>query len=114
VIIADPGREHEAAMRLGRIGFDQIAGYLEDGLHSLESRPELTTSTERVSAQLAADRIAAAGSSEQAPLLVDVRAPGERQAGARLLTSGERSVGRPGLELLDCRKLRSRGSAALR
>ena len=29
VIIADPGREHEAAMRLGRIGFDHIVGYLQ-------------------------------------------------------------------------------------
>ena len=32
VIIADPGREHEAAMRLGRIGFDHVVGYLKDGL----------------------------------------------------------------------------------
>ena len=56
VIIADPGREQEAAMRLGRIGFDHVAGYLEDGLHSLESRPELTMSTERLSAQVAAER----------------------------------------------------------
>src|SRR5688572_11890060 len=39
VIIADPGREHESAVRLGRIGFDQVVGYLEDGLHSVESRP---------------------------------------------------------------------------
>ena len=54
VIIADPGRENEAATRLGRIGFDQVVGYLEGGLHSLESRPELTTSTERISAELAA------------------------------------------------------------
>ena len=29
VIIADPGREHEAAMRLGRIGFDHVVGYSE-------------------------------------------------------------------------------------
>ena len=54
VIIADPGRESEAATRLGRIGFDQVVGYLDGGLHSLESRPELTTSTERISAELAA------------------------------------------------------------
>ena len=59
VIIADPGREHEAAMRLGRIGFDHVVGYLKDGLHSLESRPELTASTERLSAPLAAERLAA-------------------------------------------------------
>ena len=42
VIIADPGREHEAATRLGRIGFDHVAGYLEDGLASLRvaTRPD--------------------------------------------------------------------------
>jgi hydroxyacylglutathione hydrolase len=78
VIIADPGREHEAAMRLGRIGFDQVVGYLEDGLHSVESRPELMMSTERLSAQVAAERMAAA-SGDRGPVIVDVRAPGERQ-----------------------------------
>jgi hydroxyacylglutathione hydrolase len=79
VIIADPGREHEAAMRLGRIGFDHVVGYLQDGLHSIASRPDLTMSTERVSAQVAADRVAAASGDEAPPLLVDVRAAGERQ-----------------------------------
>jgi hydroxyacylglutathione hydrolase len=78
VIVADPGREHEAAMRLGRIGFDQVVGYLEDGLRSVESRPELMMATERLSAQVAADRVAAA-TPGRAPLMVDVRAPGERQ-----------------------------------
>jgi len=77
VIIADPGREHESAVRLGRIGFDQVVGYLEDGLHSVESRPELMSSTERLSAQVAAERVAAANGT--APIIVDVRAPGERQ-----------------------------------
>jgi glyoxylase-like metal-dependent hydrolase (beta-lactamase superfamily II)/rhodanese-related sulfurtransferase len=77
VIIADPGREHESAMRLGRIGFDQVTGYLKDGLHSVESRPELLMSTERLSAQVAADRVGA--EHERAPVMVDVRAPGERQ-----------------------------------
>ena len=59
MIIADPGREHEAAIRLGRIGFDHVVGYLKDGLRSLESRPDLTATTERVSAPLAAERLAA-------------------------------------------------------
>jgi len=75
VIIADPGRENEAAVRLGRIGFDHVAGYLQDGMRSLESRPELTVKTERVSAPFAAELLA----SEQAPLAVDVRAPRERE-----------------------------------
>ena len=76
VIVADPGREVESAIRLGRIGFDQVAGFLQDGLRSLEARPDLTATTERVSAPLAAERLAAA----DAPLAVDVRAPRERDA----------------------------------
>jgi hydroxyacylglutathione hydrolase len=73
VIIADPGRESESAVRLGRIGFDHVVGYLKDGLRSLEARPELTVETERISAPVAAERLATG-----TPLLVDVRAPGER------------------------------------
>jgi rhodanese-related sulfurtransferase len=78
VIIADPGREHEAAMRMGRIGFDHVAGFLEDGLHAAESRPELLTTTERLSAQVVADRLAAA-STDRMPVIVDVRTPAERE-----------------------------------
>jgi rhodanese-related sulfurtransferase len=75
VIIADPGRENEAAVRLGRIGFDHVAGYLKDGMRSLESRPELTVKTERVSAPFAAEILASGNSA----LAVDVRAPRERE-----------------------------------
>jgi hydroxyacylglutathione hydrolase len=75
VIIADSGRENESAMRLGRIGFDHVAGYLKDGLHSLKSRPELTVTTERVSAQFAAELL----SSSRPPLTLDVRTPRERE-----------------------------------
>jgi rhodanese-related sulfurtransferase len=74
VIIADPGRENESALRLGRIGFDHVAGYLKDGLRSLDSRPELIAVTERVSAPFAAELL----SSSQPPMAIDVRAPGER------------------------------------
>ena len=75
VIIADPGRENESAVRLGRIGFDHVAGYLKDGLQSLESRPELTVKTERLSAQFAGEILL----SSQPPLAIDVRAPRERE-----------------------------------
>jgi hydroxyacylglutathione hydrolase len=77
VIIADPGLETEAATRLGRIGFDHVVGYLADGLHSLQSRPELTMTTERLSAQVASER-AGGGQADKPPVLVDVRAPRER------------------------------------
>ena len=75
VIIADPGRENEAATRLGRIGFDHINGYLQDGLHSLASRPDLTATTEHVSAAFAAELLA----SPEPPLAIDVRTPPERE-----------------------------------
>jgi len=75
VIIADPGRENESATRLGRIGFDDVVGFLKDGLHSLKSRPDLTVTTERVSAPFAAELLA----SQEAPLAIDVRTPRERE-----------------------------------
>ena len=75
VIIANPGHESESAVRLGRIGFDNVAGYLKDGLRSLESRPELTIQTERVSAPFAAALLA----SGEPPLVVDIRTPRERE-----------------------------------
>ncbi len=75
VIVADPGHEQESAMRLGRIGFDNVVGYLDDA-HNLESRPELTMSTERLSPAVAAERLA----SNEPPQLVDVRGPHEYAA----------------------------------
>jgi hydroxyacylglutathione hydrolase len=76
VVIADPGRESESAVRLGRIGFDHVAGYLQDGMQSLAGHPELTATTERISAPLAAERLAGA----QPPVAIDVRTPREREA----------------------------------
>jgi hydroxyacylglutathione hydrolase len=73
VLIADPGRELEAATRLGRIAFDTVAGYLEDGMQALAGRPALVERVERITAGSLARRLAAA----DPPLLLDVRAPGE-------------------------------------
>ncbi len=75
VIIAAPGRDNESAVRLGRIGFDHVAGYLQNGLQSLESRPDLIAFVERLSPQFVAELLA----SSQPPLAVDVRAPRERE-----------------------------------
>jgi glyoxylase-like metal-dependent hydrolase (beta-lactamase superfamily II)/rhodanese-related sulfurtransferase len=73
VIIADPGRENESATRLGRIGFDHVVGYLKDGLQSLASRPDLTVTTDRLSAPFAAELLL----SPEPPLAIDVRTPRE-------------------------------------
>jgi rhodanese-related sulfurtransferase len=75
VIVANPGRESESAIRLGRIGFDNVVGYLNDGMRSLELRPDVTVKTERLSAALSAELL----SSAKPPFLLDVRAPRERE-----------------------------------
>ena len=37
-------------MRLGRIGFDNVAGYLDGGMRALDARPDLVGRTERITA----------------------------------------------------------------
>ena len=74
VIIVEPGREEEAALRLGRIGFDHVAGFLEGGMAALEARPDLIRRAERVTAATLAEQLA----SSNPPAVLDVRTPGER------------------------------------
>jgi len=73
VIIAEPGREQEAALRLGRIGFDHVKGYLKDGMGALAERQDLVWSTERVSPPMLADELAA----QNPPVVIDIRTPRE-------------------------------------
>jgi rhodanese-related sulfurtransferase/glyoxylase-like metal-dependent hydrolase (beta-lactamase superfamily II) len=76
VILAEPGREHEAALRLGRIGFDHVRGYLANGLAALAARADLISTTERVSPTMFSDELAAANP----PLILDIRNPREWSA----------------------------------
>jgi glyoxylase-like metal-dependent hydrolase (beta-lactamase superfamily II)/rhodanese-related sulfurtransferase len=73
VLIADPGGEVEAATRLGRIGFDTVAGYVEGGMQPLEEEPDLIGRIERVSAGSLAEQLR----SPEPPLVVDVRSEHE-------------------------------------
>jgi rhodanese-related sulfurtransferase len=73
VIIAEPGREQEAALRLGRIGFDHIRGYMNGGMEALAARPDLVWPTERIGAPMVAEELASANP----PLLLDIRNPRE-------------------------------------
>lgn len=77
VVIADPGDEEEAIMRLGRIGFDNVAGYLEGGMSSLESTPHLVGVTERVTSP-ALKRLL---DEDSEIVVLDVRTEKEREAG---------------------------------
>jgi hydroxyacylglutathione hydrolase len=76
ILIAEPGREAEAAMRLGRIGFDRVVGYLEGGAQALHARPDLVRRITRITAT----ELAAELGGTQPPLVLDVRGPGERVA----------------------------------
>jgi hydroxyacylglutathione hydrolase len=77
VVIAEPGRELEAATRLGRIGFDTIEGHLAGGMQQLEDAPALVERTERITAGSLAEQLARS----EPPLLVDVRSAGEWEQG---------------------------------
>src|SRR6202142_3624947 len=73
LIVAEPGREQEAALRLGRIGFDHIMGYLRGGMAALADRPDLVWPTERTGVLIAAEEL----ETGDPPFLLDVRGPGE-------------------------------------
>jgi hydroxyacylglutathione hydrolase len=75
VIVAEPGREEEAALRLGRIGFDVVAGYLAGGMLALEARPDLVERIERITPSSLAEQLR----SPEPPLLLDVRSDAEWQ-----------------------------------
>jgi glyoxylase-like metal-dependent hydrolase (beta-lactamase superfamily II)/rhodanese-related sulfurtransferase len=77
VVIAESGKEAEAVMRLGRIGFDNVAGYLRDGMEALRHRPELVVKIERITAVALAEQLTASS----APTVVDVRSEKEWAAG---------------------------------
>ncbi|MBC8288184.1 MAG: MBL fold metallo-hydrolase [Nitrospinae bacterium] len=50
IIIAEAHRTEEAVMRLGRIGFHNVKGYLKDGMESLKDCIDLISKTQRISA----------------------------------------------------------------
>ena len=75
VIIAEPGLEQEAAVRLGRIGFDHVAGYLDRGMQALDERPELIRRTNRITAATLAEQL----TSPTPPTVIDVRTQKEWQ-----------------------------------
>ena len=82
VVIAEAGGEEEAVMRLGRIGFDDVAGYLAGGMGALAGREDLVERTARITAPALAEWIA--GGRPDAgppPTVVDVRSPAEHAGG---------------------------------
>jgi len=77
VLVTEPGKESESALRLARIGFDTIAGCLRNGVQAAAARPELLVRGARVTHEDLARRLAA----KDPPQVVDVRTDAEWNAG---------------------------------
>jgi len=82
IVIAEEGGEEEAVMRLGRIGLDNVAGYLAGGMSALAGRDDLVERTARITAPALAEWLAGkrpdAGTS---PTVIDVRSAAEHAGG---------------------------------
>jgi len=77
IVIAEPGSEHEAMTRLARIGYDTASGYVEGGAQALAARADLLIGHRRLECAELARELAG----PDAPLVLDVRAPGEWERG---------------------------------
>jgi rhodanese-related sulfurtransferase len=77
-VIAPQDREEEIVIRLARIGFDRVAGYLREPEGAFLEAPERIARASRVTAP----QLAAALREPLPPVLLDVRNPGELAEGA--------------------------------
>ena len=110
VLVTEPGKEVEAAVRLARIGFDGVLGALAEPVTAFLARPEVVEPLSRLSASALAERMA----SVPDLVVVDVRNPGELAVGT---IPGARHIALPALldhlddldaERADGRSLRGR------
>ncbi|MEZ5216208.1 MAG: rhodanese-like domain-containing protein [Ilumatobacteraceae bacterium] len=77
IVVADPGTEPEARIRLARIGFDTVVGHLDDPLAAFTAHPEHVEQSSRLSRAELVERKSAMPDLQ----LVDVRGPGEIESG---------------------------------
>jgi rhodanese-related sulfurtransferase len=77
VVMAPDGGAQEVAVRLARIGFDHVIGYLPDSETMLAAHPELTSRASRLTPR----QLAEASRSPHPPVVIDVRNGAERDAG---------------------------------
>lgn len=74
LLVADPGTEEEAIIRLSRVGFDRVNGYLEGGFASWEAAGRETDHIIRISPEDFATKV------KPGDTVIDVRKPGEYEA----------------------------------
>jgi rhodanese-related sulfurtransferase len=77
IVVADSERISEAVMRLGRIGLDNVAGHLEDGIQAIDQRPELLGRIRRITTRALAEQ----GAENDPAVVIDVRTEQEWEMG---------------------------------
>ncbi|WP_043264747.1 rhodanese-like domain-containing protein [Streptomyces sp. CT34] len=80
VLLADPGTEDEARLRLARIGYDRVLGHLPDPARVLADAPQLTRRSHRVRIDELRGRLPL--DPADGGQLIDVRNPAEYAEGA--------------------------------
>lgn len=77
ILLTDTGHEHEAVVRLARVGFDDVIGYLDEPVRAFIERPELVEQSSRLTARELVRRLG----DGMALTVLDVRSPAEREDG---------------------------------
>jgi hydroxyacylglutathione hydrolase len=77
IVIAEPGGEREAVTRLGRIGFDQVVGFLEGGMTSTAERDDIVETVDRITALELHEEL----EGPEPPVVLDVRSELEWRLG---------------------------------
>jgi hydroxyacylglutathione hydrolase len=78
VVLAEPGTEVEAKVRLARIGYDRVVGYLENMYAVFQEHPELVRAASRLTVASFDERRQAISTLQ----VVDVRNAGETEEGS--------------------------------
>lgn len=72
LIIAEPGREEETVMRLARVGYDKVLGYLKGGFDAWKSAGKEFDTINRISVSEFEKEF-----DKESTIVIDVRRPGE-------------------------------------
>lgn len=78
VLVTEPGMELEAKTRLARIGFDNVVGHLADPVAVMHANPDDVVQSSRIDVDTLRDALR----DDPTLQLVDVRQPGETEAGS--------------------------------